>query len=389
MPWRESSVVEERLRFAVLASEKGANLAALCRQFSISRQTGYLWRTRFQSGGASQLVDRSRRPFASPLQTAAEIEQQIVELRQQRPDWGAAKLRVLLAAERPGTTPPSTRTVQRILERRGLVRPCDRHTPATHRFERAAPNQLWQMDFKGPGVQGIHAGRTVGPLSLLDDHSRYLVSLEQVGSTRLEAVREALTHSFQQSGVPEAILTDHGVPWWNAASPWGLTELTVWIMQQGIRLHFSGIAHPQTQGKVERMHQSLERAVNRRGADGGDQHWLDEFRHEYNHVRPHEALGMATPASRWQRSQRVFREAPPPWSYEAGLEVAQLSKQGQLSWHHRRWELSRALRHQSVGIQTVGDRAIVYFCNTPIRELDLRSGASFAIPTDVIHRLQR
>jgi transposase InsO family protein len=285
------------------------------------------------------LVDRSRRPFASPLQTAAEIEQQIVELRQQRPDWGAAKLgaagsrapRHHSALHPHGATHLGTSRIGSALR-----------SPYTapHRFERAAPNQLWQMDFKGPGVQGIHAGRTVGPLSLLDDHSRYLVSLEQVGSTRLEAVREALTHSFQQSGVPEAILTDHGVPWWNAASPWGLTELTVWIMQQGIRLHFSGIAHPQTQGKVERMHQSLERAVNRRGADGGDQHWLDEFRHEDNHVRPHEALGMATPASRWQPSQRVFREAPPPWHYEADMEVAQLSKQGQLSWHHRRWELS-------------------------------------------------
>ena len=389
MPWRESSVVEERLRFAVLATEQGANLAALCRQFGISRQTGHLWRSRFLSEGTRPLLDRSRRPLRSPTQTAAAIEERIVELRLQRPDWGAAKLRVLLAAQDSSLPPPSTRTVQRILERRGLVRPCDRHATATQRFEQAAPNQLWQMDFKGPGVQGVQAGRSVGPLSLLDDHSRYLVSLQQVGSTRLEAVREALAHSFTASGVPEAILTDHGVPWWNAASPWGLTELTVWIMQQGIRLRFSGIAHPQTQGKVERMHQALERAVNRRGADGGDQRWLDEFRHEYNHVRPHEALHMATPASRWRPSTRAFQPTPAPWNYDAGLEVARLSKQGQLSWRHRRWELSRALRHQSVGIQTIGERAIVYFCNTAIRELDLRTGASFAIPTNVIQRLQR
>jgi transposase InsO family protein len=389
MPWRESSVVEERLRFAVLATEKGANLAALCRRFGISRQTGHLWRKRFLSDGARALVDRSRRPLSSPGQTAAPIEERIVQLRLERPDWGAAKLGVLLSAQDCGPTPPSPRTVQRILQRRGLVRPCDGHAPATQRFEHAAPNQLWQMDFKGPGVQGVRAGRTVGPLSLLDDHSRYLVSLQQVGSTRLEAVREALAHSFREAGVPDAILTDHGVPWWNAASPWGLTELTVWIMQQGIRLRFSGVAHPQTQGKVERMHQTLERAVNRRGADGGDQHWLDAFRHEYNHLRPHEALQMATPASRWRPSTRAFQATPAPWNYEAAWEVARLSKQGQLRWRHRRWELSRALRHQRVGIQTVGERAIVYFCNTPLRELDLRTGASFAIPTNVIERLER
>lgn len=388
MPWQESSVVDQRLRFVVLASEKGANLAALCREFGISRQTGHLWRSRFQSGGARELVNRSRRPLRSSWQTSAEIEERVVELRRQRPDWGAAKLQVLLAGEQSRPA-PSVRTVQRILERRGMISPCDRHAAALQRFEHAAPNQLWQMDFKGPGAQGVNAGRSVGPLSLLDDHSRYLVALKQLGSTQMEGVREALAHSFVQSGVPEAILTDHGVPWWNAASPWGLTELTVWIMQQGIRLHFSGIAHPQTQGKVERMHGALERAVNRRHVDGGDQRWLDEFRYEYNHVRPHEALRMATPASRWKRSERVFREAPPPWIYESGMEVARLSKQGQLSWHHRRWELSRALRHQNVGIQTVGERVIVYFCNTPIRELDLRSGASFAIPTNVIQQLER
>jgi len=378
MAWRESSVMEQRLRFVVLASRKQRNVTQLCREFGISRQTGYVWLKRYQAGGASQVVDRSRRPLHSPQRTGPEIEQKIVELRRQWPDWGAPKLLVLLGQQHPEWAHLSVRTVHRILERHGLILEADRHRPADRRFERSAPNELWQMDFKGP--QGFNQENPVGPLSILDDHSRYLIALQHLGSTRMAGVRRTLEQTFAAVGLPEAMLVDHGVPWWNNASPWGLTELTVWIMQQGVRLLFSGVSHPQTQGKVERMHGALQRAVRRRQANPEDPQWLEQFRHEYNSVRPHEALAMATPSSRWRPSSRLFQPEPREWEYPSGMEVVRLQGQGQCSWQRRRWEVSRALRNQRVGIERIDDRAIIYFCQTPIRELHLPTGASFAIP---------
>jgi transposase InsO family protein len=382
MPWRESSVVEQRLRFVVEASRKERGFSGLCREFGISRQTGYTWLKRYAAGGSSQVLDRSRRPLRSPARTAPELEQEVIQLRQRWPDWGAPKLYALLERQHGGSSPIAVRTVHRILERHDLIRERDRNVPARKRFERSQPNELWQMDFKG--LHGCVKTSAVGPLSILDDHSRYVLALQQLGSTQMRGVQATLETTFQQCGVPDAMLMDHGTPWWSAASPWGLTEVAVWIMRQGVRLMFSGIRHPQTQGKVERMHGALQQAVRKRRADLVAQSWLDLFRHEYNHIRPHESLGMATPASRWRPSPRLFQSEPPDWDYPAQMQVLRLSGEGQLGWCGRRWEISRALRRQRIGLDLVGDRAIVYFCRTPIRELDRATGASYPIPVNVL-----
>lgn len=279
---------EQRVEFAVRAI-RGEPMSALCREYGVSRPTGALWRRRFQESGVAGLDNRSRRPVHSPSQTPGPVEERIVELRMLRPDWGARKLAVLLGSE--GIKLPVI-TIHRVLLRRGLVRPVDRRTPALQRFEREGPNQLWQMDFKGQKEDQA----SIGPLSVLDDHSRYAVALEQTGTTRGEAVRERLETVFHHSGLPDAMLMDHGVPWWNSLAPSGWTQFLVWLMKQGIRCHFSAIRHPETQGKVERFHQSLERARTRRHCpDWLSQSWLDQFRYEYNHLRPHEALAMQTP----------------------------------------------------------------------------------------------
>jgi transposase InsO family protein len=385
MPWGESSVTEQRLRFVVAASRREHTMAELCREFQISRQTGYLWLSRYQQGGAGQMRERSRKPQHSPRRTAGELEQEVIELRRQHPDWGAAKLRVLLQQQRAQVN-IHERTVHRILLRHDLVAAEHRHRPALERFERASPNELWQMDFKGP--QGFNRGSPVGPLSILDDHSRYILQLKHLGSTRAAGVRDSLQTVFEQVGLPEALLVDHGTPWWCSAGAWGLTELAVWILQQGVRLTYSGFRHPQTQGKVERMHGALQRAVRARGGDPCDQQWLNEFRQEYNYVRPHEGIGMKTPAERWQPSSRRFVAKPPEWEYESSLEVRNLSRYGQLYWRGRDWEISRVLREQRVGIEIVGDRALVYFCRTPVRELDLQTGRALQIPLDGLRSLQ-
>ena len=285
---------------------------------------------------------------------------------QRYPDWGARKLRVRLQDE--GVTLTRS-TIHRILLRHDLLHPGDRHRPAVERFERACPNELWQMDFKSP--KGWNA--SVGPLSVIDDHSRYVIVLQALGSTRAELVREQLESAFASCGVPQAMLMDHGTPWWSWAGPQAaVTGLGLWLMKQGIGLHWSGIGHPQTQGKVERFHGELERALRYRGwQDKPRQQWLDEFRWEHNHLRPHEALDMGTPASRWQPSPRAYDPQPPRWEYPEGSWVLQVDCQGKLDLAGKKRVIGRALRGERVRLLKVEHRLQVYYCNTLIRELDL------------------
>ena len=374
MAWGMVDVGEQRMRFVVRASRREKSMRELCAESEISRPTGYTWLRRYEAGGLAGVVQQSRRPHHSPGRTAADIEQRVVELRQKRPDWGARKLHWLL--EKEGLALPVI-TIQRILLRNGLVRPQDRYRTALQRFSRSAPNQLWQMDFKGPvGWQA-----PLGPLSILDDHSRYAITLHGTWSSKAELVKERLEEAFQRCGVPQKMLMDHGTPWWNMKAATGWTWLTVWMMKQGLQLHFSGYRHPQTQGKVERFHGSLQAATQRRGWPWGEdrQRWLDEFRYEYNHVRPHEALGMKTPATVWNKSARKYQPPTPAWEYERGAEVRKLADQGQLHLSGRRWEISRALAGEWVQLVRLEGRILVYYCRSLVRELDLTHQRSTAV----------
>ena len=365
MAWGVVDVDAQRLQFVEAVFRGGGSFSSLCRQYQISRPTGYLWLNRFREQGACGLQEASRRPQQTPRRSSAELEQQIVALRCEHPDWGARKLKVLLA--RAGLQAPSS-TVHRVLRRHGLIHALDSHSAAVGRFNREAPNQLWQMDFKSPKGWNAH----LGPLSVLDDHSRYALVLEQLPSGRGEDVQHRLERAFCDYGLPDAMLMDHGQPWWNAQSSGGWTQLSVWLMRVGIRLYHSGVRHPQTQGKVERFHGALERARRRHGMAGTvpDQPWLDRFRQEYNQVRPHEALAMQTPASHWQPSARSYTGPADP-EYAEGAELGQLNAQGALRLDGRNWQVAGALAHQTVRIVRFDKRAIIYYAQTPIREFDL------------------
>jgi transposase InsO family protein len=375
MPWRTMDVQEQRVRFVMQASQDDANLAGLCREFGISRPTGYLWRQRYEERGVAGLCENSRGPRQVPGRTPRAVEERIAELRRERPDWGARKLQVLL--RRQGVELPVV-TIHRVLLRRGLVREQDRHRPAVQRFAREAPNQLWQMDFKSP--KGWN--QAVGPLSVLDDCSRYAVVLQGTWSTRGELVREQLEGAFQSHGMPAEMLMDHGVPWWSGKGARGWTRLTVWLMKLGVGLRFSGVRHPQTQGKVERFHGTLERARRKRGMPVAQvqQPWLDEFRDEYNQIRPHEALGMKTPASVWRQSARRYDPNPPQWEYESGSEVQRLGPYGQLKLEGRWWQVCEALAGEAVRLERIQRRVLVYYCQTLVREIDLQESTSTAFP---------
>ena len=375
MAWRTTNVQEQRMKFVVLASRKERSLTQLCTEFGISRPTGYSWLKRYQADGIRGMQERSRRPYHSPERTGVAWENRAVELRRERPDWGARKIQHLLREE--GIRLPAS-TIHRIFLRHQLVRDCDRQPIASKRFERAQPNQLWQMDFKGP--KGWN--QPVGPLSVLDDHSRYALALENTRSTQAQGVQAVLERVFRENGVPEEMLMDHGTPWFNTQGRLGWSQFTVWLMDQDVALHFSGYRHPQTQGKVERFHRSLTAALLRRGTPQEEQrqNWLDAFRHEYNCVRPHEALQMRTPHQIWHKSLRRYRESAAPWAYPSGSEIKEVDSIGQFRLNHRRHYISKALAGRQVGLVEAQQRILVYYRQTLICELDPLQSRS--IPAD-------
>lgn len=372
MPWLETDVREQRIRFVTAALQPGVNRRALCRAYQISPPTAYKWLARYATAGAVQgLVDQSRRPHRSPQQTPAAVEAAVVALRRTY-GWAGRKLQPLLAAQ---GMPLAAATIDRIIRRHGLTDPDDTHRPALQRFEHPQPNALWQMDFKGqyPLPDGW-----CFPLSILDDHSRFAVGLVALRGTAGAPVRRVLRRCFEEQGLPDAILMDHGVPWWHATSAQGLTRVTVFLLEQDIALRYSGIAHPQTQGKVERFHRTLGRRLRQWGVPttaAGFARALARFRREYNEVRPHEALGQRPPASRYVASRRAYQPRPRPWDYPRDHTVTRVTPAGTIRLHGRTLRLSEALAGRWVGCRPLGDHVLIAFRGHYVRELDLRTGA--------------
>jgi hypothetical protein len=223
---------------------------------------------------------------------------------------------------------------------------------------------------------------------VLDDHSRYLLGLFGTSDTKAAPVQEKLTGIFRRDGMPEAMLMDHGTPWWNMQSAWGWTWLTVWLMKQGVRIYLSGYRHPQTQGKIERCNGSLEKALVKRGKPEGQswQEWLEEYRQEHNHVRPHEALQMEVPAKRWTPSPRPYREEPAPWDYPDPANVRKVRESGGVSLRSRAYFISRALIGEQVQLEFLEKRVLVWYCRTLVREFDLETGESYPVGTQDLQK---
>jgi transposase InsO family protein len=367
MPWKSVGVMDQRIAFVVRGLNPERNLASLCRDFGISRPTGYRWLKRFQEKRSfSGLQEKSRRPQHSPKRTLTEDEARVVELRKKY-GWGARKLAALLYGE--GKRLKVT-TIHRIISRNGLILPENRHGPATSRFEREKPNALWQADFKGYflGKDG-----NCHPLSILDDHSRYAVCLSGLRSQKMEETRQAFLKTFEAYGLPDEILMDHGTTWWSTNNGYGLTSLSVWLLKQEIDLIFGRIRHPQTQGKVERFNRTVADAVEHRGKPSQFSGWsalLEDIRSEYNEIRPHEALEMAVPASRYHPSTRAYNPNPLKWEYESGSTVARLNAEGFVGYKGRWYFVCEALADEQVRLEEVASVVLVSYRNMYIREID-------------------
>ena len=373
MPWGEVSIMDQRREFVMLGSLEGANLSELCARFGISRQTGYKWLGRSRSGPVD-FADRSRRPLRSPNRTADTIESAVLAVRDAHPAWGARKIACCLA--RDGTAPPAVSTIHAILQRHGRV-PERRQTSHSYtRFERPAANQLWQMDFKGQ-VQ-IQPGTWCHPLTVLDDHSRFLVSLESCANQRTQTVKPLLEKAFRFYGLPEAFYLDNGSPW-GGGQPGQWTPLSVWLLKLGIEVIHSRPYHPQGRGKNERFHRTLAAEVFdlRPLRDLHQaQSAFDAWRPIYNTQRPHEALGMAVPASRYQPSTRPLPKVLPEPEYGPDDVVRRVgTTKLYVSFKGRLWKVPQAFTGERVAIRPGGEDGQygIFFGATRIADIDLRS----------------
>ena len=369
MPWQERSIMSQRQEFVTFARQEDANIAALCRQAGISRKTGYKWLGRV-AHGESAVADRSRRPHTSPWQTPAGVETQILDLRAAHPSWGGRKLHHRLLAQGVADVPaPSTITA--ILRRHGQLA-ADPPPRDFIRFEHPAPNALWQMDYMGH--RPLDQGR-VHPLTLLDDHSRFALLVAACADERHATVKAQLTAVFCQYGVPHAILTDNGSPWATAGMG-GLTTLEAWLLHLGVAVWHGRAYHPQTQGKVERLHGTIAAEVftaHPLTDLTAAQHAFTAFRTVYNHERPHEALAYAVPASRYHPSPRPFPETMPEITYGPEDAVRIVTVHGSIQWQRRRQFVSRGLVvGQPVAIRPTQEdgRWAVFFCHHQVATID-------------------
>lgn len=375
MPWEVKDTMTLRADFIRLAATQAVPFSELCRQFRITRQTGYKWLARHKADGLKGLSDRSRRPHHSPTRSAPHIEARVIELRQQH-GWGGRKIARRLQ-DLGETQIPAPATITEILRRHGLIdEQASQQRQHWKRFEHEHPNALWQMDFKGD-FPTLESGRCA-PLTVIDDHSRYNIVLSACSRTTTQVVQAALEQAFRCYGLPTRINTDNGAPWGSPSAPGQLTELAVWLIRLGIRVSYSRPYHPQTNGKDERFHRSLKAEVLERHAFSTHAHVqqeLDRWRQVYNTERPHEALAMATPVTRYACSLNRMPERLPEPGYERGDHVLLVNSNGVVRFRGETVKLSIALKGLHVAARPSAEEDGViefWFAHHRVEKLDLK-----------------
>jgi len=352
MPWNEVSVMDQRREFVRLALQEGVNRRELCRRFGISPDVGYKWLAR-TAAGDDELADRSRRPHTSPRHSDGATEARVLAVRDLHPAWGARKIARCL--QRDGLKPPALSTVHEILRRHGRVTPPPGGPRAWQRFEKEAPNLLWQMDFKGHMALGN--GARCHPLTMIDDHSRYALCLAACANQQGRTVQDHLSATFQRYGLPDAFFVDNGTPWGDSSGArW--TRLGVWLLKLGVDVLHSRPYHPQSRGKNERFHRTLKAEVfaTRHFKDLQEvQRAFDAWRNVYNLDRPHEALGLEVPASRYRASSRALPERMAEVDYDSGEIVRRVSTtKAYVSFKGQAWKVPQAFCGETLAIRPRG-----------------------------------
>jgi transposase InsO family protein len=357
MPWKECSVMDERLRFVARVLD-GEPMSEVCRDFGVSRKTGYKIFGRYKDHGLTGLSDRSRRPVRYANQLPEPIERRIVALKRDKPHWGARKIRELLVRRLPGEVRvPAKSTIHAVLHRHGLVKPAGRprrKAAGTPLSAGAAPNDLWCVDFKGEFRLGD--ARTCYPLTVTDHASRFVLLIEALQSTREDTAVTAFEQLFAERGLPAAIRSDNGVPFASPNGLYTLSRLSVWWLRLGVDIERITPGHPQQNGRHERLHLTLKKETTRPpGANCLQQQArFDDFVAEFNLERPHEALQMMTPAEVYTASPRPYAGLP-ELSYPFHDRDVVVTACGRLCLHRKKINISTVLAGQRLGITEVDE----------------------------------
>jgi putative transposase len=357
MPWKDQRLMSQKVEFVERAMKPGARVSTLCREYGISRETGYKWLRRFKRDGAEGLEEKSRRPLASPLATAEEAVAAILELREKYPRRGPKKLVVFLR-KKLGASAPSVATIARVLKRFGMVRQRSRFGRTVNIVERrpdmraAAPNEIWTVDFKG--WWRAKDGARCEPLTVRDAFSRFVLAIKVLASTSMTDVRRTFDALFKMYGVPQAIQVDNGVPFIHVQARGGLTRLSAWWVSLGIRVVRSRPGCPQDNGGHERMHRDMRADLQAfpAGSRVTEQRACDRWRLEFNRVRPHEALGGKTPSELYKRSER--RPVMTKFIYPPDWIVRTVTDTGAVNFAGAQVKAGLALVRERVALQLLG-----------------------------------
>jgi putative transposase len=376
MPWQETAPVEQRERFIDDHRLGLYEMTELCARYAVSRKTGYKWLARYDAGGRPALRDRSRAPHCCPHKIPEAVAQLLLTAKQKHPDWGPGKLLDWLTPRHPTVAWPAISTAGDLLARHGLVKKRRRRRPPHHPGVvppvTTAPNDLWAADFKGQFRTGDRI--YCYPLTVSDQHTRYLLACHGLRSTKGVGVRPIFDRLFRDYGLPRAIRTDNGVPF-ASTSLHGLTPLNVWWLRLGIQHQRILPAHPQQNGAHERMHKTLKRGAIRppRANLAAQQRAFNRFRNEYNDERPHQFLRGRTPGALYRPSSRSYAGALPSLEYPSHFTVKRVTNAGTIRFKTRLLYLSTALRQHRVGLEEVDDGIwSLYFCNVLLGRIDER-----------------
>ena len=376
MPWEETNGMNERVKFIALYLEAGEPFSSLCERFGVSRKTGYKWVERYESNGVLGLQEHSRAPLFHPHGVTQEVVEKILRIRRDHPRWGPRKLRVLLQRHYPQLALPVASTIGEILRRNGLNRKPKRIRRSSPYGDRLghydSPNEVWCADFKGHFPV---AGERCHPLTVSDGCSRYLLACQALHRPLYQPTRKVFESVFQEFGLPDAIRTDNGAPF-STLAPAGLSRLAVWWIRLGIRPERILPGRPDQNGRHERMHSTLkaETAKPPRSSFRAQQRAFDQFRKEYNVIRPHEALGQQPPASCYRPSLRPYPRQLPQIDYPEHFQVRHAYENGMISFKSTQWYISACLRFERVGLEEVeDDRWKVYFGPIALGILDVRN----------------
>ena len=375
MPWKECNVVEERIRFIGRLLD-GEKMAPLCREFGISRKTGYKIYNRYKDCGVDALTDRSRRPYRQASQLPMQIEKLIVSLKKEYPHWGAPKIREKLRRLYPDIHCPAISTVHAVLDRHGLVKRRKRKrnkacgTALAHVTD---PNELWCADYKGEFMLADH--RYCYPLTVTDYASRYLITCDALSTTKEVFAFSVFERAFKDFGLPTAIRTDNGVPFSSPNALYGLSRLSVWWLRLGIHIERIKPGHPEQNGRHERMHLTLKKEATKPAADNflAQQARFDDFIDYYNQERPHQALKMQMPAELYKKSPRPYKGLE-DLEYPFHDRAALVTNCGRICYKRRKINLSTVFAGQLVGVKQVTNNIwLVSFMQYDLGYFDIES----------------